>query len=1032
MARNYRWLNRTRLNVHLLESRVQPGSWFTTGVEAAHAASPQAHAALGAGLLTPPHDRPQVSFTQQETFGQSPRHGQETVPQQITPAAAHAESTSDTVVPDSFFEPALFQAPLADPLAPGTRPRSRLVRQRIDSGVMTSHGGSPDVVAPPASVSAHSHAISRAAVVHLRTAAPLAVPLGLGTNADSTESDTHKQTIAENYGRLPLRFEQNVGQFDDRVNFVARTDGMTTFLTPTAAVFAVQNSESRIQNSESADWRAGRVNALDASLQGVDTPRSPGVAVYMEIVGANPAGRAAGVNPLEGKINYFIGNDPSQWHTNIATFGAVTYQDVYPGIDLVYYGNNGALEYDFIVSPGTDPNVIALDFAGADGVEIDPQGNLLLHTAAGDVMQQKPLTYQQHGDSRQEIASRYVLNGTSVRFEVGAYDPTQPLVIDPLVLGYSTYLGGSGGDDGGNAIAVDAAGNAYVTAWTISARFPTTPGAFDTSLNGDYDAFVAKLNADGASLAYGTFLGGTGVDFGLGIAVDAAGNAYVTGSTDSTNFPTTPGAFDTSYDANDDGFVARLSADGASLHYGTYLGGSSEDHGDAIAVDTSGNAYVTGSTVSTDFPTTPRSFDTDYNGGSVDAFVAKLSADGASLVYGTYFGASTFDRGVDIAVDASGNAYVSVWTNSTNFPTTPGAFDTSHNGSTDAFMAKLSADGTSLVYGTYLGGTDEDGSRGIAVDAASNAYVTGYTRSTDFPTTPGAFDTSHNGSTDVFVAKVSADGASVDYSTYLGGVDHEYGHGIALDAVGNAYVTGWTSSTNFPTTPGAFDTSHNGSNDAFIAKVSADGASLTYGTYLGGSDLDRGHRIAVDAAGSAYVTGYTDSTNFPTTPGVLKRRNRGSSDGFVTKFAEVLRTEIRPMPAPAVTAAGPGKVGIGTGTDVRPSAHMAGHELTARCRRGRRLQSVGRPGRRLEPIQVDPQVRIHVAAVHQFHKHHHERRLLGPVLAVTNHHGVGVGNGDAVLVRVVGIANVGILRHQKHVRVADDAAIMAFSSIQFT
>ncbi len=588
----------------------------------------------------------------------------------------------------------------------------------------------------------------------------------------------------------------------------------------------------------------------------------------MEVVGANPSGRAAGVNPLSGTVNYFIGNDPSQWHTNIATFGRVEYQDVYPEIDLVYYGSNGALEYDFIVSPGADPNVIALNFAGADGVEVDAQGNLVLHTAAGDVVQQKPLTYQQHGGSRQEIASRYVLNGTNVRFEVGAYDSTQPLVIDPLVLGYSTFLGGGGGDDSGHAIAVDTAGNAYVTGYTYSTKFPMSPGAFDTSYNGLRDAFVAKLSADGASLVYGTYIGGSDFDQGNAIAVDAAGNAYVTGETWSTDFPTTLGAFDTSYNGgHSDAFFAKLSAGGTSLGYATYVGGSSSDAGYGIAVDVAGNAYVT---------------------GSLDgAIVGKLSADGAILDYDTYLGGSGADIGLGIALDAVGNAYVTGYTNSVDFSTTPGAFDTSPNAGLDAFVAKLSADGASLTYGTYLGGSGNDHAYGIAVDAAGNAYVTGYTNSTDFPTVPGAFDTSYNNGSDAFVAKLSADGASLTYGTYLGGSSGDEAYRIAVDAAGNASVTGVTLSTNFPTTSGAFDASYNGGGDAFVAKLSPRGTRLDYGSYLGGSSQDAGYAIAVDAAGNAYVTGITLSTNFPTTPGALKRRNRGANDAFVTKFAEV-------------------------------------------------------------------------------------------------------------------------------------------------
>ncbi len=693
-------------------------------------------------------------------------------------------------------------------------------------------------------------------------------------DATDARSPAHNETIAKNYGHLPLHFQQNVGQFDARVDFVAHTGGMTTFLTPTAAVFAIQNSEFRIQNSESSDGRD--VN-----------PMSSGAAVYMEIVGAHPAGRATGMNQLPGTVNYFSGNDPSQWHTNVAVFGRVVYQDVYPGIDLAYYGNNGALEYDFIVSPGADPNVIGLNFAGADDVEVDPQGNLVLHTAAGDVVQQKPLTYQQQGGSRQEIASRYVVNGTGVRFEVGAYDPTQPFVIDPLVLGYSTFLGGAGsGDDLGEAIALDAAGNAYVTGRTDSAIFPTTPGAFDTTYPGGGSAFVAKLNSTGTSLIYGTYLGPA--EFGLGIAVDSGGNAYVTGYTGSPGFPTTPGAFDTSYNGNEDAFVAKLSADGSTLMYGTYLGGTHLDHGEAIAVDATGNAYVTGESKSINFPTTAGAFDLTPNGGALsDGFVSKLSADGTSLVYSTYLGGSHEDFGSSIALDSAGNAYMTGYTQSTDFPTTPGSFDPSDNGNPDGFVTKLNAAGTGLVYSTYMGGFAFDVCDAIALDAAGNAYVTGRTDSTDFPTLPTSYDNSIGGGADAFAAKLNAAGTSLVYGTFLGGAGFDRGHGIAVDAAGNAYVTGSSSSADYPTTLGAFDTSYNTNTDAFMTKVNAAGTNLVYSTYLGGSNDDSGLGIAADAGGNAYVTGTTGSTNFPTTPGAFKRRNRGARDAFVSKFAEV-------------------------------------------------------------------------------------------------------------------------------------------------
>jgi hypothetical protein len=396
---------------------------------------------------------------------------------------------------------------------------------------------------------------------------------------------------------------------------------------------------------------------------------------------------------------------------------------------------------------------------------------------------------------------------------------------------YGTFIGGSDDEDG-EGIAVDGGGNAYVTGWTLSSDFPTTPGAFDptcgTDGNCNYDgtykyadAFVVKLNPNGSSLVYGTFIGGSDGDNGYGIAVDGGGNAYVTGGTESSDFPTTPGAFDTSLDGGD-AFVVKLNPNGSSLFYGTFIGGSDDEDGEGIAVDGGGNAYVTGLTESSDFPTTPGAFDTSYNGGYRwgDAFVIKLNPAGSSLSYGTFIGGSYDDFGWGIAVDGGGNAYVTGSTISSDFPTTPGAFDTSLDGYWgDAFVIKLDPNGSSLFYGTFIGGSYSDVGYGIAVDGGGNAYVTGSTISSDFPTTTGAFDTSYNGDCDAFVVKLNPNGSSLSYGTFIGGSHGDYGRGIAVDGGGNAYVTGRTYSSDFPTTTGAFDTSFRGYRDAFVVKL---------------------------------------------------------------------------------------------------------------------------------------------------------------------------------------------------------------------
>jgi hypothetical protein len=734
--------------------------------------------------------------------------------------------------------------------------------------------------------------------------------LALGTSSKPEEAA--RVRVSETYGRLQLHFEANQGQTDPQVKFLSRGGRHVLFLTPTEAVIVV-TTPKQASNNESP-----RIGGKSTRPEGATR-----TALRMSFLGANPTPQVTGLDELPGRANYFTGNDPTKWRTNSPTYAKVRYQDLYPGTDLVYYGNQRQLEYDFIVRPGADPSRILLGFQGADPLEVDAAGNLVLHTAAGPIRQRKPVVYQKIDGVRRQISGDYVLKGTDqVGFTVAAYDVTRPLVIDPVLV-YSTYLGGSL-DDEGDGIAVDASGNAYVTGVTGSTNFPTTAGAFDTTPNSAADAFVTKLNPTGSVLVYSTYLGGSNFDRGFGIAVDAAGDAYVTGVTSSMNFPTTTGAFDTTYNGGEkDAFVTKLNATGSALVYSTYLGGSGDDDtGLGIAVDALGSAYVTGVT-STDFPTTMGAFDTTFN-GDLDAFVTKLNPAGSALAYSTYLGGSGFDLGFGIAVDALGNAYVTGITDSTNFPTTTGAFDTSLNGSADAFVAKLNPAGSALAYSTYLGGSGLDEGVGIAVDALGNAYVAGVTESTTFPTTAGAFDTTFNGGIfDAFVTKLNSLGSGLLYSTYLGGSGLDLGRGIAVDALGNAYVTGVTESTNFPTTMGAFDTTLNGVSDAFVTKLNPSlvgPASLVYSTYLGGSGRDEGDGIAVDAAGDAYVTGRTGSSNFPTTTGAFDTSFNGSADAFVTKIADISPPEAS-TPGCEVTIADSGKITAANGDTATFSGH---------------------------------------------------------------------------------------------------------------
>ncbi len=689
------------------------------------------------------------------------------------------------------------------------------------------------------------------------------------------------------YGQLPLSFEANQGQTDQQVDFLSRGSGYTLFLTPGEAVLSLA---------------AGEANDV----------------VRMRIVGADPLAPSAGLEGQSGRTNYLVGDDPSQWHTEVANYGRVEYQDVYSGIDLVYYGNQRRLEYDFVVAPGADPNEIRLAFDGMQSMELDAGGNLILHTAGGELVKDAPVLYQEIDGARHTIAGRYLLDDGQVRFEIGAYDRTLPLVIDPI-LSYSTYLGGKG-NDRGYGIAVDSAGNAYIAGYTVATNFPTKNSWQAASAGGD-DVFVTKLNSTGTGLIYSTYLGGSSSDWAFGIALDSSNNAYVTGWTVSTDFPTV-NAYDATLSGTRDAFVAKLSSDGSALLYSTYLGGSSNsEEGQGIAVDGAGNAYVTGWTYSaasvSDFPTTPGAFQT-VNPGRVDAFVTKLdtTASGlASLAYSTFLGGAVSDeRAAGIAIDGSGSAYVTGYTVSSDFPIAPVVpggvvLQKDFGGGMDAFVTKLNAAGSGLVYSTFLGGSAGDVGNSIALDKVTGeAYVLGSTNSANFPT-KNPFQAQFGGVYDAFVSRLKADGSELVYSTYLGGSRWDGGdslnphYGIAVDAAFNAYVTGFTQSTNFPTkNPLPGQGALQSIDDAFVTKIDTSltgAASLVFSTYFGGNDQEEGYAIAVDAAGNIYVTGQTQSTNnFPVTTGAFQSR-KSTGDGI--HVTEAFVAKIAPLAAAGPT-----------------------------------------------------------------------------------------------------------------------------------
>ena len=723
--------------------------------------------------------------------------------------------------------------------------------------------------------------------------------------------------VADEYGRLPLSFEPNVGQLNSSdTKFVSRGRGYAFLVNANEAVLRLRRHPRHAASRGNRYRRPARSSDQIAATEAM--------VLDMRLVGANVAPKAVGVDELPGKVNYLKGRDRSEWKTDVSTYSKVKLENVYPGIDLVYYGNHQQLEYDFVVAPGADLKQIRLnlksDAAKQVAPTIAPNGDLVIAGQNGEVKFHKPVVYQASENPAQprvRVEGQFELSDGMVAFAVGPYDHQKPLVIDP-VLQYATYLGGSNSecDDDWPTIAVDSAGNAYIAGETDSTDYPVL-NAFqnDHAPNYDSDATLTKLNATGTALVYSTYLGGTLEDYSTGIAVDANGSAYVVGTTCSLDFPVTPGAAQTSFAGGcttqnfvGDLFITKFAPSGSTLEYSTYLGGSNDDASGGIAVDSSGNAYVTGSTISTDLPVTPGVVQPTYGGAGTnnfgDAFAAKLNANGTAIVYCTYLGGSSDDFGSGIAVDQAGNAYIAGTTNSTDFPITAKAFQKTFGGAGqfaygDAFVTKLNASATAYGYSSYLGGSDDDGASAIAVDKHGNAYIAGSTVSSNFPVTPTAFQIVYGGTGplnygDVFVSRVNSKGTALVYSTYIGADQDENPLAVTVDSKGGAWVVGFTSSDDFPTSPKGlqriFGGLGTGLGDGFVLRVAPKGTSLTYSSFLGGSGDDGVGGVAV-GPGGVYLSVWTTSPNMVVTQGAYDSTcgtdgtcNGGAGDNYVYKF----------------------------------------------------------------------------------------------------------------------------------------------------
>lgn len=673
-------------------------------------------------------------------------------------------------------------------------------------------------------------------------------------------SGTALAAPAVQWGNIPLSFEPNAGQASAQVRYLARSGSCTLYLASGETVLAGPN-------------------------------QSP---LRTRLSGANPSAVIAGEVPQDSRSNYFIGNDPAQWHTAVPNFARVRYAGIYPGIDLVYYGKDGNLEYDWLVSPGADPRKIRMVFESADQLQIDKQGDLVIRSGGVEYRHKKPVIYQEAYGKRALVAGGWALQGHEASFRLGAYDRRKELVIDPPLI-YSSYYGGTGADYA-YAVAVDSIGNTYVAGGTGSAGF---------NIKGTEDAFVLKLSPSGSKL-FSAFLGGGATDEARGIAVDVQGNSYVTGNTGSLDFPTKSpirAPIQAKTGGSGDAFVAKLSPGGV-LVYATYLGGSSIDTASAIAIDATGNAYVAGSTFSTDFPT--KDPFQGAKGAQEDAFITKVNPTGTDWVYSTYLGGNNVDEGNGIAVDASGNAYVTGYTASTNFPL-QSPFRGSNNASVDAFVTKINPAGSALVYSTYLGGSATDYGTAIAVDSSGSAYVTGIVTSDDFPlANPIDAKLGSHAVDDAFVTKFNPSGSALVYSTYLGGGSADDPYAVAVDPSGNVWITGRTNSSDFPltnpiqTTRTAFD--------MFVTEINAAGSARLFSTFIGGSGSESGRGIAVDRLGNIHIAGEGSSTDFPVTNAFQGSNGGGSApqDALV-----LLLGDTAPSKGPVITGVSDNLIGGG-------------------------------------------------------------------------------------------------------------------------
>jgi hypothetical protein len=678
---------------------------------------------------------------------------------------------------------------------------------------------------------------------------------------------TNNFRLAKDYGNIPIHFIQNQGQVNERALFYARTHGYTLWVTKDGLVFDTVKSRKTGKENRN-DIEVEDINRKPkAVIRDVSSLFFPGSQKDLEIVPANIS---------EHKVNYLIGDDPSKWHPNISTSKVILYKNIYPNIDLKVYGIERQIEYDWVIKPGGDPGKIRFQYKDVKDSRIDQQGNLLIETRFGQLMHRKPVSYQNIAGQTVPVEAVFKkVSKNTYGFRVKQYDPHHTLIIDPQVLIYSTYLGGSG-DEPVGSMAVDKLGDVIVVGCTESADFPLQ-NPIQAASRSTRDCFILKINSDGSDIIFSTYLGGSANEWANDITLDSDGEIYITGRTESYDFPT-KNALQPTKAADMDVFVTKMDSTGSRLIFSTFLGGTYYDSGKGIAVDDDRAVYVTG-LAWINFPL--KNPIQGYHGGGGDAFLTKINPSGTAIVYSTYLGGGSYDTGHKLVLDSEDSVFLCGMTKSRNFPTKNAIRPSFGGGNRDGYVAKINPAGSTLVYSTYLGGSDQDEIVRSALDNSNRIYVSGYTHSTDFPVF-NPLQEHLRGNSDGFLTVIQNDGTGYLFSTYLGGSGNDRIYGIVLDDHDEVYITGQTDSFDFPVRS-SFQANNAGANDAFIARLNLSDRKFIFSTYIGGSRDDWGRVVALDHADAVYVVGYTESSNFPTRK-PIQAGNAGSSDIFITKL----------------------------------------------------------------------------------------------------------------------------------------------------